>query len=329
MARHIWNICQPSTSSHWTDWIKLYLTRKRSFWDLSIPNACSWTWRKLLKLRDLIRPLIKFTIGDGAHTWLWFDNWLPSGPILPSLGERVIYDSALPRDARVAEIIRDGQWLWPVANSNELLTLKEAIPQNMVPNPLRKDNIRWIPSHAGVFSAKSSWTAIRSHRPQVQWHKLVWYPQNIPRMSFILWLAIRHRLGTQDRLPNIPTPSCLLCGTQLDTHDHLFFACPTSWKIWIDLLSKCNTHWQPFSWSDAIHYMASNWKKNSLTNIIRKLTLSVSVYTIWAARNGRYHTNSWRDTVSIIRQIKDTIRCRITSLRRVKDCPINRNIQSI
>ena len=199
----------------------------------------------------------------------------------------------------------------------------------MIPNPFRRDNIIWLPSPTGSFSAKSSWTAIRSPRPQVDWHKLVWYPQNIPRASFILWLAIRKRLGTQDRLPNISNPSCLLCGTQMDNHDHLFFACPISWKIWTAIISKCNTHWQPLSWTDAIHYMAFQWKKNSLTNILRKLALSVSVYTIWAERNDRYHTNSWRDTESIIRQIKDTIRCRITSFRRVKDCPTNRNLQSV
>ena len=146
----------------------------------------------------------------------------PLGPILPSLGDRVIYDSALPRDARVATIIRDGQWHWPVANSIELLTLKEAIPQSMIPNLSRRDNIRWTPSSTGAFSVKSSWIAIRFHRPQVHWHKLVWYPQNIPRASFILWLAIRQRLGTQDRLPNISNPSCLFCGTQMDNHDHLF-----------------------------------------------------------------------------------------------------------
>ena len=148
-----------------------------------------------------------------------------------------------------------------------------------------------------------------------------------PKTSQGLWLAIRQRLGTQDWLPNISNPSCLLCGTQMDNHDHLFFACPISWKIWNDILAKCNTCWQPLSWSDAIHHMAFKWK-NSFTNILRKLAPNVSVYTIWAEQNDRFHTNSWRNTESIIRQIKDTIRCRITSLRRVKDCPTNRILQS-
>ena len=49
------------------------------------------------------------------------------------MGERVIYDSGLQRHAKVATIIRNGEWRWPLANSNELLTLKESIPQEMIP----------------------------------------------------------------------------------------------------------------------------------------------------------------------------------------------------
>ena len=185
MAKHIWNICQFNTCSHWTDWIKIYLICKRSFWDLHIPNACSWTWRKILKLRDLFRPLIKSIIGDGADTWLWFDNWTPLGPIHLSFGDRVIYDYTLSRDARVATIIQ-GSWRWPVANSPDLLTLKGAIPHSIIPNSTLRDKLSWTPSPSGTFSTKSSWTAIRSTRPLVLWHNIVWYPHAIPRTSFIL-----------------------------------------------------------------------------------------------------------------------------------------------
>ena len=97
MARLIWNICQVSSSSLWVDWVKTHLIRGHSFWDIPIPRCCSWTWRKVLQLRGEVRPLIRHSIGVGLNTWLWFDSWLPFGPIIPHFEERVIYDSSLSR----------------------------------------------------------------------------------------------------------------------------------------------------------------------------------------------------------------------------------------
>ena len=82
-----------------------------------------------MQLREEIRPLIRYSVGNGVFTFLWFDSWLPFGPIVPTFGERVIYDSGLQRTARVRDIIHNGQWRWPVSNSPDLLTLKQAIPQ--------------------------------------------------------------------------------------------------------------------------------------------------------------------------------------------------------
>ena len=84
MARFISAVCQPSSCSIWVNWVKHYLIREHSFWELTTPSVCSCTWRKLLNMRDLIRPLIYHKIGNGRDTSLWFDYWLPSGPIASS-----------------------------------------------------------------------------------------------------------------------------------------------------------------------------------------------------------------------------------------------------
>lgn len=40
----------------------------------------------------------------------------------------------------------------------------------------------------------------RNSYPTVSWKDLVWFSNAIPKHSFILWLAIRNRLLTQDRV---------------------------------------------------------------------------------------------------------------------------------
>ena len=44
---------------------------------MSIPSTCPWTWRKLFQLRAIAKPLIKYSIGNGADTFLRFDHWHP------------------------------------------------------------------------------------------------------------------------------------------------------------------------------------------------------------------------------------------------------------
>ena len=115
------------------------ISSKNTFWKIPIPHNCSWIWRKILQLRVEVRPLIRYVVRDGTDTSLWFDSWLPLGSIFCCFGERIIYDSGLPRHARVASIIQDGRWHWPVANSPNLLVLKQSILASLVPQPLCKD----------------------------------------------------------------------------------------------------------------------------------------------------------------------------------------------
>ena len=144
-----------------------------------------------MQLRGEVRPFIHHVIGDGRHTSLWFDSWLPFGPILPNFEERVIYDSGLSHQAKVASIISNGQWRWPVANSPNLITLKQAIAASMVPQSSASDEVIWVPSGTGKFSTKSAWLAMRTRHSLVTWHKLIWFPYAIPKCGFILY----HRGG--------------------------------------------------------------------------------------------------------------------------------------
>ena len=273
-----------------------------------------------MQLRGEVRAFIHHTIGDGRRTWLWFDSWLPSGPILPNFNERVIYDSALPRWAKVASIISNGQWAWPVANSPDLLTLKQAIPDSMVPNMSRCDEVIWSPSGTGKFSTKSAWLALRVRHSLVNWHRLIWFSYAIPKCGFILWLAIRERLSTYDRLSLASsTWSCLLCNNQAESHDHLFFSCSFSRHIWEAVKQKCSLSFGDLPWKYCISQMVSLCKGKSLSSLVRKLALAASVYYIWSERNSRFHDHSLREAQVVLWAITDIIRYRLSSVKGFSD----------
>lgn len=53
--------------SLWFAWVKEFLLKGKSLWVVK-PNATHyWCWKKLLKIRPLIRPMIKHEIGNGQN----------------------------------------------------------------------------------------------------------------------------------------------------------------------------------------------------------------------------------------------------------------------
>ena len=72
IAKFIWNICSLDSSSSWVSWARANLLCGKSFWDIRITSSCSWSWRKTLQLREKVRPYIRYVIGDGLSTFLWF-----------------------------------------------------------------------------------------------------------------------------------------------------------------------------------------------------------------------------------------------------------------
>ena len=150
--------------------------------------------------------------------------------VLYTFDDRIIYDSGMQRHAKVLAIIRDEGWAWPVANSPYLLTLKNSIPNSLCPFPNQANSVIWTPA-SGVFTTSSAWHTLRLSRPRVDWCRLVWFSGMVPKTSFFLWLAVRERLGTQDRLRHpIPDILCLLCSVVQENHDHLSLDAPLLFK---------------------------------------------------------------------------------------------------
>ncbi|KAK4415031.1 hypothetical protein Salat_2610200 [Sesamum alatum] len=66
------------------------------------------------------------------------------------------------------------------------------------------------------------------------WKATIWRAFIPPKYSFILWLGLRGRLATRDRLAFLQEdPTCSLCINTNETAEHLFFECPFSACVWL------------------------------------------------------------------------------------------------
>ncbi|KAK3212622.1 hypothetical protein Dsin_017328 [Dipteronia sinensis] len=163
----------------------------------------------------------------------------------------VIYDSGLPKKAKVSSIVHGDQWVWHCSMSTDLIEIKNHMP-SYNPNSSLEDCIKWLPTPEGVYSVASTMDSLKNPHPLVPWFELLWYSHNIPRMSFILWLAIRGRLSTLDHVhlynPYVGT-LCVLCSSSPETHAHFFFECAYSKVIWSHLKDMCGRPWNGHNWT--------------------------------------------------------------------------------
>ena len=86
------------------------------------------------------------------------------GPFLPQFGDRILYDSAIHRNARVADVMDGNRWNWPVTVSADLLMLKNSCTDYLL-DISREDVISWTHSKTGVFTVSSAWNSIRPRQP--------------------------------------------------------------------------------------------------------------------------------------------------------------------
>ncbi|KAK3229947.1 hypothetical protein Dsin_001828 [Dipteronia sinensis] len=270
--------------------------------------------RKLFYLRPLVRPLIQYLISNGSSTFLWFDNWHLDGPLLSKWSTRVVYDSGLPIYAAVSSIVHGDSWSWPTAMSIDLLEIRSRMP-TYNPNSSVDDSVRWLPSSSGTYSASFALASLRTPQPIVPWFKLVWFPKNILRMSFFLWLAIRGRLSTRDRIlkyDHRAITTCVLCNSHLQSYAHLFFECLFSRAIWTQLLNIGGNPWNGLCWNAFTDWASTYWGGNSPTIVANKFCLGVAVYHIWRERNCQIFESTQKTTSVVARFIIDTIRCQLS-----------------
>ncbi|GJT53982.1 putative RNA-directed DNA polymerase, eukaryota, reverse transcriptase zinc-binding domain protein [Tanacetum coccineum] len=146
MASHIWKLLTLKESL-WLKWIHEYKLKVRNFWDFPMRGNMSWGWRKILKLRLIIRKFIWSKIGNGRNTTLWFDTWDDFEPLVAQISPRDIARSGLSLQSKVQDVIHHGLWVWP----QELLVKYPFL--NNYNTPIRddaRDTLVWRNIHGNV-----------------------------------------------------------------------------------------------------------------------------------------------------------------------------------
>ncbi|KAH0746257.1 hypothetical protein KY285_007914 [Solanum tuberosum] len=140
----------------------------------------------------------------------------------------------------------------------------------------------------GKFSIHKMYISLLPGHPKVAWKFLTMHPRIHPRHRFILWLAIKQRLATAERLLKFGinvTPECAFCGLHMKTFAHLFFECRITTNIWRWVLQWLGYNRQSMRWEDEVHWMSQIAKKKCRTAEITSCAFAMVIYKLWQARN--------------------------------------------
>ncbi|XP_059454949.1 uncharacterized protein LOC132185153 [Corylus avellana] len=240
--------------SLWVGWVKEYLLRGKCFWIIKIPESCFWCWRKLLKLRDLARKFLKLQLRDVRNIHLWLNNWHPDGILLDRYGFHTIYDAGSSLEAKVSSVMREENWCWQLARSDNLVLIHSKL---VLVNVGEKDTCLECVEER-VYGNSDTWEALRLKYTKVSWWRLVWLAMAIPKQAFLLWLTIRDSLATGRKMLSWGYKgdvSCSFCLKRcIEDREHLFFLCSFSRRIRKELLHLCLVDNEYVDWEDILKW---------------------------------------------------------------------------
>ncbi|GJT69750.1 hypothetical protein Tco_1029036 [Tanacetum coccineum] len=303
MVSHIWKLL--SVTFHCTYWLL---------------GKMSWGWRKLLKLRPMIRDFIWSSIGDGSKVSMWFDMWCNSSPLYNIIYARDIARAGFSLASKVYECIHGGLWSWP----NDWLVKYPIL--NFIPVPVlneaKSDVLEWRKSDGSytLFLVQRVWDTIRPRDIEVPWYDLVWFSSCIPRHAVNMWLIMKKRLKTQDTLSSWDVVVglmnvCPLCETQPDSHEHLFFDCSYSFQIWSRIKQFACLMGSGSSLDSIVSILMPIAKWKSFKSCIRKLTLAAAAYFVWQECNFRLFKHSKRSVQEVVDCIMSSVHLKLLSCR--------------
>ena len=317
MAKHLWNVIMDNESI-WVKWVKSQWLKGDSIWMVKPNQDTSWSWRQIIALRDKIRDFVICKIGNGHKCFFWFDKWHERGPLCKLINYTSLMYNKDDMKFKISDLISEGQWDWPISWNDRFTEIRDVQVPSLNMNV--DDKIVWVNKKGKEkrFTVKEAWKVMKSCYPKVIWYDHVWYSQCVPRHSFILWMAVKGRLKTQDRISrwlNIQDMKCPFCNQCKDSHCHLFFSCHFAKRLWerlkvmakLDSVSDC--------WPQIISSIVNFPAKNSIWSVIQRLVWGAVVYYIWQERNIRLFGGYSRTENELFKIIVETVRLRIMGLQ--------------
>ncbi|XP_057951075.1 uncharacterized protein LOC131145916 [Malania oleifera] len=126
----------------------------------------------------------------------------------------------------------------------------------------------------------------REKNYKVPCFKEVWYNGSTPKHVFCLWLGLKEKLPTCDKIQvEGIDQGCTFCDESRETLEHLFFKCKFSAEIWSRIRKWLGIRKAMSTIKAAVKWLHKEAKGNGVHSAGKRIGLAATVYCIWHFRN--------------------------------------------
>ena len=317
----LWRIAKDTDCSLWIMWFKRVYLKCNSLWTMNIPRKASWCIKKMLLLRPIALNFVKYQVGNASSFLFWLDPWVDNTPLSKSCHPSIISIAESTKMATVGQYISNSAWNLPSSNHLFMIELRSKISAITIHS---RDALFWGNDTANNVKISSIWHLLRTTANSPAWVDAVWHTLAVPKCSFTLWLALKGRLLTKDRMNNFEMYTdlrCCLCNNALENHDHLFGSCPYIHEVMTDPAFNFTGNWSS--------YLQGRFFLNrpkGIRKLIGYLFIAASVYMVWGERNARFHDVGHSIPALVIRkQVKQLLREKLHSCKSFQQAAVKDN----
>jgi hypothetical protein len=155
-------------------------------------------------------------MGNGANTFFWSDRWL-NGKMIQDFAPEVVrvVGSRSITSRTVAQALHNWQWVSDIVNPLSLIGLQQYLQlwdalSGVVLNQ-EEDRHVWVHSGSGKFSSEYCYSVFFMGAISFKPWKRLWKSWAPPKCKFFVWLAIRNKCCTADRLQRKGLPHPVIC----------------------------------------------------------------------------------------------------------------------
>ncbi|XP_039136185.1 uncharacterized protein LOC120273588 [Dioscorea cayenensis subsp. rotundata] len=257
-----------------------------SKWNLWLPRSrhCSFFWNGLFHSLDAFKACLNSLVENGESTLLWLDNWYNGGA--PKFFWRDEFLHSTSPFATVREVI----WDLPSDAMRTDPVLCSTLSKIQSATREQPDKKTWKLSANGSFFVKSFYKFLIDRGLRCEVTPII-FKGFVPRkIAAFAWLVWNRKILTLDTLfargcNKLPSATCLLCCSDIESIDHLFFRCRFSREHLEPSRSRLFFPTYPSTSLD----LWGSWFRE-LDPILRlpcSLIARVVLWHIWLARNNR------------------------------------------
>ncbi|KAH7660832.1 Reverse transcriptase zinc-binding domain-containing protein [Dioscorea alata] len=245
-------------------------------------SRCCSFWQGLFPSLEVFRACLRSIVGNGNCTLFWLDNWYDDQA--PKYLWWEDFQAVTSPFTTVREVLT-GSLTGGLGLDLSLASVRSRLISTVGDCP---DSKRWKLTQDGSFPVRSFYRFLIDRGLRCNITPVI-FKCPVPRkIAAFSWLAWDKKILTLDTLfargcNKLPTTTCLLCCSDEESCDHLFFKCPIARGLWTQLAPLFAFSWSPSSYSN----LWGSWYRELSPHckLSSSLIARVVLWQIWLARN--------------------------------------------